>query len=413
MGIKQDLIAGLGEFTGTTLFLLLALGGAKTAQFTRTTSQTEGLETALGNQTIMFIAVSFGISLLVTAWCFYRVTGGLFNPAITLALYLIGGLGAFRAALLVVSQIAGGIAGAALVAALTPFGGASTVTTTLGTGVNIGQGVFIEAFLTAILILTVLFLAAEKHKSTYLAPLGIGLVLLSCHLFGVAWTGCGINPARSFGPAVVSGSFPGYHWIYWVGPMIGALMAVSFYLMLKAFDYTSVVFGQDADHEIVQEGAEKQSRRHLVGSTLFKRSGKKLVVFHARKTSNDDATKASGVTGEEALSPAKVVPYDADDADMRDALCTGQASMLDPSDAEQGLSAIAADAGITPGAATKGNPDLAESQAGALPPMVVTPDANTMSGTGASQGLLNGVPSMRAEAQDVGGIQAPGTLVGG
>lgn len=100
MGLKQDFVAGFGEFVGTTLFLLLALGGAKTAQITRTTSQTEGLETALGNQvctvasffkssitdlllvsqTIMFIAVSFGISLLVTAWVFYRVTGGLFNP---------------------------------------------------------------------------------------------------------------------------------------------------------------------------------------------------------------------------------------------------------------------------------------------------------------------------------------------
>lgn len=92
----------------------------------------------------MFIAISFGMSLLVTAWVFYRVTGGLFNPAITLALWLIGGLGWFRAILLVVAQLLGGIVAAALVAALTPFGGAQMVETTLGTGVNIGQGLFIE-----------------------------------------------------------------------------------------------------------------------------------------------------------------------------------------------------------------------------------------------------------------------------
>lgn len=105
------------------------------------------------------------------------------------------------------SQILGGIAAAALVAGLTPFGGAELTATTLGTGVNIGQGLFIEAFCTAILVLTVILLAAEKHKSTYLAPVGIGLTLMTCHMFAIAWTGCGINPARSFGPAVVSGSF--------------------------------------------------------------------------------------------------------------------------------------------------------------------------------------------------------------
>ena len=64
--------------------------------------------------------------------------------AITLALWLIGGLGWFRACLLVVSQLLGGIAAAALVAALTPFGGAQLVETTLGPGVNVGQGLFIE-----------------------------------------------------------------------------------------------------------------------------------------------------------------------------------------------------------------------------------------------------------------------------
>lgn len=77
MGVKQDLIAALGEFVGTTLFLFLALGGAKTAQYTETAAQTDTVSSALGNQTIMYIAVSFGLSLLSQAWVFYRVTGGL------------------------------------------------------------------------------------------------------------------------------------------------------------------------------------------------------------------------------------------------------------------------------------------------------------------------------------------------
>lgn len=373
-------------------------------------------------QTIMFIAISFGMSLLVTAWIWFRITGGLFNPAITLALYLIGGLKAFRAVLLLVSQLAGGIAGAALVAALTPFGGAESVTTTLGPGVNIGQGLFIEAFLTAILVLAVLFLAAEKHRSTYLAPVGIGLVLLACHLFGVAWTGCGINPARSFGPAVVSGSFPGYHWIYWVGPLIGALLAVGFYLMLKAFDYTSVVFGQDADHEIVEEKTQESDggRKHRIGPSLFKRTGKKLVVFHARPAAQDttDTTVAGATVDEKPLTSAKVVAYDADNAQMREALRNGEASMLDPSDAELGLSSIS-----EPNARAQAASSVTGSHAGtapglltpsAVPATLLVTDLNTIASSGATpSGLSNGVPSMKAEAQDLGGIVAPGTLVGG
>ena len=69
-------------------------------------------------------------------------------------------------------------------------------------------------FLTAQLVLVVFMLAVEKHKSTFLAPVGIGLTLFVTQIVGVYYTGGSLNPARSFGPDVVLGSFPGYHWIY-------------------------------------------------------------------------------------------------------------------------------------------------------------------------------------------------------
>lgn len=58
-----------------------------------------------------------------------------------------------------------------------------------------------------------------------------------------------MNPARSLGPSVISHSFPVYHWIYYVGPLIGSLIATGLYSLLKAFDYTSVVLGQDSSDE--------------------------------------------------------------------------------------------------------------------------------------------------------------------
>jgi hypothetical protein len=64
---------------------------------------------------------------------------------------------------------------------------------------------------------------------------------------GIYYTGAGINPARAFGPDVVSGSFPGYHWIYWVGPFLGSLLASSFWYVLETLGWKTVNPGQDYD----------------------------------------------------------------------------------------------------------------------------------------------------------------------
>ncbi|KAI7140960.1 hypothetical protein KC352_g29485 [Hortaea werneckii] len=88
-------------------------------------------------------------------------------------------------------------------------------------------------------------LAAEKHKGTFLAPIGIGLALFIAELAGVFFTGGSLNPARSFGPCVVLHSFPGYHWLYWVGPILGALLAVAFYRLVKILEYETANPRQD------------------------------------------------------------------------------------------------------------------------------------------------------------------------
>ncbi|EST09849.1 Major intrinsic protein [Kalmanozyma brasiliensis GHG001] len=248
-GFQPHFMAGLGEFIGTTMFLFLAEGGAKTAQLSVSAAQTD-TATPLSNETIMFIALSFGMSLLVSAWMFYRITGGLFNPAITIALWLVGVLTTRRAVVLFFSQILGGIAAAGLVLGLTPTNSVSSVTTTLQPGINITQGFLIEMLLTSILVFSVLMLAVEKHRATYLAPVGIGLTLMAAHLFGAVWTGCGMNPARSFGPAVVARQFNSDHWIYWIAPICGGILSVVYFSFLKLLKYNSVVLDQDSDTEV-------------------------------------------------------------------------------------------------------------------------------------------------------------------
>jgi aquaporin related protein len=95
---------------------------------------------------------------------------------------LAGGIGWLKALLLIISQILGVIAAAAVVAATFP--GPMPVRTTLNPYTSVVRGLFIEMFLTALLMLTILMLAAEKHRATFLAPVGIGLALFIAELAG-------------------------------------------------------------------------------------------------------------------------------------------------------------------------------------------------------------------------------------
>lgn len=72
--------------------------------------------------------------------------------------------------------------------------------------------------------------------------------MLTCHS-GIPFTGGSLNPARSFGPDVATMSFETYHWIYWLGPVLGALLASGYYRMAKALNYTQANPGQDAESE--------------------------------------------------------------------------------------------------------------------------------------------------------------------
>lgn len=141
-----------------------------------------------------------------------------------------------------------GMCAAAVIQAILP--GPLNVSTTLGFGISAARGVFLEMFLTSLLVFTIFMLAAEKHKATFLAPIGIGLSLFVAELVGVFFTGGSLNPARSFGPCVVTRNFPGYHYIYWFGPLMGTLLAFGMYKIVKLVEYQTVNPGQDFDdHE--------------------------------------------------------------------------------------------------------------------------------------------------------------------
>ncbi|EPS26407.1 hypothetical protein PDE_01343 [Penicillium oxalicum 114-2] len=235
---RFNLLCMLGEFIGTFLFLFFSFAGT---QISNTPAPAPGSDPNTSN--LLFASLSFGFALTVNVWAFFRVTGGLFNPAVTLALCLVGGLPITRGLMVIPAQLLGGIAAAGVVSALFP--GPLTVATRLGGGASISQGLFIEMFLTAQLVFVIAMLAVVKHKSTYLAPIGIGLTFFVCEMVGIYYTGGSLNPARSLGPDVINRSFPGYHWIYWVGPLLGSLLASGFFALLKMVRFENINPGQD------------------------------------------------------------------------------------------------------------------------------------------------------------------------
>ena len=178
---RPHFVAMCGEFAGTFLFLFFAFAGTQVAN---TPDPSRNSVTDYADPAkLLYISLSFGFSLAVNAWVFFRVSGGLFNPAVTLGLCLVGALPYIRGLLVFISQILGAVAAAAVVKVLFP--GPFNVQTSLSQGTSVTQGLFIEMFLTAQLVFTIFMLAAEKHKATFIAPIGIGLSLFIAELTGM------------------------------------------------------------------------------------------------------------------------------------------------------------------------------------------------------------------------------------
>jgi len=117
--LKDDCLAAILEFIGTTFFLVLGFGGIQASSDASRSSSSASSSSSVIEQ-VLYISTCMGLSLLVSAWLFFRVTGSLFNPNISLALLLVGILPPVRFVLYTIAQLAGAIAAAAIVSSLTP-----------------------------------------------------------------------------------------------------------------------------------------------------------------------------------------------------------------------------------------------------------------------------------------------------
>lgn len=179
---------------------------------------------------LVVVALAHGLAIAVMVSTLGHVSGGLFNPALTLGLWATRRLSHIDAATYIGAQLVGAVVAALALLALFPEGG--ILETKLGTpllavGVGFAQGVGIEAVLTFFLMLAVFGTVLDK-RGPRVGGLFIGLVLTMDIAAGGRLTGAAVNPARAFGPALVDGTWDN-HLVYWIGPIIGAVVGALMY----------------------------------------------------------------------------------------------------------------------------------------------------------------------------------------
>ncbi|XP_059293015.1 aquaporin PIP2-7-like [Lycium ferocissimum] len=215
----------IAEFIATLLFLYISV--ATVIGHKKQVGPCEGVG-------LLGIAWAFGGMIFVLVYCTAGISGGHINPAVTFGLLLARKVSLIRAVAYMVVQCLGAVCGVGIVKGLMKHdynrqgGGANTVADGYSRGVALGA----EIVGTFVLMYTVFSATDAKSKARdshipVLAPLPIGFSVFMVHLATIPITGTGINPARSFGAAVIYNDKTAWddHWIFWVGPLVGAMVA--------------------------------------------------------------------------------------------------------------------------------------------------------------------------------------------
>ncbi|MGE5092430.1 MAG: MIP/aquaporin family protein [Bacillota bacterium] len=172
------------------------------------------------------IALVHGIALAVLVTATMAISGGLLNPALTVGLFVARRLDAKSTVGYIIVQCLGAILGALALKLLFPIGIARLVsygTPMIANTITLPAAIAIEALLTFFLMSAV-FGTAVLANAPRVGGFAIGLTLYACIVVAAQLTGPAVNPARAFGPAVVSGVWVG-HIAYWIGPIVGAVVA--------------------------------------------------------------------------------------------------------------------------------------------------------------------------------------------
>ena len=224
----------VAEFIGTFVLVFLGCG----------TAMLVGCEVGKG---YIITALAFGLVIVAMAYSIGDVSGCHVNPAVSLAVFINGGITASDFIGYVIAQCAGSFAGTAFLRVIFGIADLNDQTSSdkkeWGMGANglggvdnsIIAGLLVETILTFIFVLVILGVTSKKVKNSSFAGLVIGLTLTLVHILGIGLTGTSVNPARSLWPAVFAlGDAIKYLWVFIVGPFVGAFLAAVVHKFLEA-----------------------------------------------------------------------------------------------------------------------------------------------------------------------------------
>uniref|UniRef100_A0A8D0DNK5 Aquaporin-5 n=1 Tax=Salvator merianae TaxID=96440 RepID=A0A8D0DNK5_SALMN len=201
------------EFVATVIFIFVALGAT--------------LKWPSERPSVLQISLAFGLTIATLVRAFGHISGTHVNPAVSIAYFVGNQISVIRLIFYVILQLLGAIAGAGIVYMVTPRKVSRTFALNdLTFDVSPGEALTVEIILTFSVMMCI-FSATDKRRtdSRDNSALSIGLAVAMAHLNGIYYTGCSLNPARSFGPAVIMGTFSTAHWVFWLGPITGACLA--------------------------------------------------------------------------------------------------------------------------------------------------------------------------------------------
>ncbi len=183
----------------------------------------------LTTQSVLFIALGHGGAIALMVYAFGHVSGAHINPAVTIPMIITKNIGITDGIGYILFQLIGAVAAAATLLAIVPELGAKVNFATQGgpselINNSVSSAFAIEAILTFFLVLVIFMTAVHKKASPGLHGLSIGGMVFLIHIVAVPLTGASVNPARTFGPALISG-FWEFHWLYWAAPILGGIIA--------------------------------------------------------------------------------------------------------------------------------------------------------------------------------------------
>jgi len=175
----------------------------------------------------VLVALTFGFTIFIVVQALGHVSGGHINPAVTAGMLVTQNISVIKGLLYIIVQCLGALAGSGLLKAATPeeLHEGNLGITALTKTVTPAQGLLVEFLLGFVLVLTVFGVCdPNRHEAKPAAALAIGISVAVGHLACVDYTGSSMNPARSFGAAVIA-NYWDHHWVYWVGPILGGIAA--------------------------------------------------------------------------------------------------------------------------------------------------------------------------------------------